>query len=329
MDELTHRDEEVAEARVIEDDLMISGTSFEIDMSGIQRDIEELTWAIDDALTVYGDLARDPGEIAAMELADAQRCERAVSSAIRGADELRRQLNRDYRVPLDIAKQRYDELMGPVIELHAAYKQRRLQLAEAEKNEKKRAIRALYEDMAAHIALPAEGQDAPLAPFERVFGRYGGKWLNKGCSLDAIELELVDIVGMLLAGERRLDEACPAHATEVRAVYWETFDVDAALARDRELCALEQAQAAREAQRAEFEQLKRDAGERQEALPIPVAAQPEPARKPRVMLIDGATDDECRQIGRLCKSLGITGTFKGERFYDAVKSLEADAASIR
>ena len=318
MNELARTSFEPAEAEIIEDDLMISGAAFEIDMSGIQRDIEELTSAIDNALTIYGDLAVEPEAIAAMDMAEARQCERAVSAAIREADELRRQLNRDYRVPLDIAKQRYDELMGPVIALHAAYKQRRLELDEAEKNGKKLAIRTLYEDMATHIALPADDQSAPLVPFERVFERFGAKWLNKGCSIDAIELELVDIVGRLLAGERRLDEAELAHDTEARAVYWETFDADAALARDRELCSLEQAQAAREAQRAELAQLK------PEPAASPAAETPvgkAPARKPRVMLIDGATDDECRQIAQFCKTLSITGAFKGERFYEAVKNL--------
>ena len=43
------------EAEIVEDDLMISSASFEIDMSGIQSDVAELTEAIDDALTVYGE----------------------------------------------------------------------------------------------------------------------------------------------------------------------------------------------------------------------------------------------------------------------------------
>ena len=40
------------------------------------------------------------------------------------------------------------------------------------------------------------------------------------------------------------------------------------------------------------------------------------------MLIDGATDDECRQIAEVCKSLGITGVFKGPRFYEAAKAID-------
>ena len=313
---------ELVEAQVIDDDLMISQSSFEIDMSGIQRDVEELTEAIDEALTVYGEMLVEPQVIVEMSYEDVRRCERAVSSVIRAADELRRKLNRDYKVPLDRAKERYDELMGPVAELHAAYKDRRVALDEAAKLEKLEAIRAMYEKMAAYMALPLEGQQEALVPFSRIHAMYGAKWTNKSAHLVDIERELLDIVQRIAAGEIRLDAEALAHPAEAKAVYWQTLDVDAALARDRELTAAAERMVALEAQRA-ANQLPKP-----EKLPEPEKASepekpPEPAqlRKPRVMLIDGATDDECRQIGQLCKQLGITGVFKGERFYEQVKAL--------
>lgn len=301
---------ELVEAQVIDDDLMISQSSFDIDMSGIQRDVEELTEAIDEALTVYGELLVEPQTIAEMSYEDVRRCERAVSSAIRTADELRRKLNRDYKVPLDRAKKRYDELMGPVAELHASYKDRRVALDEAAKLEKLEAIRAMYEEMAAYMALPLEGQPEALVPFSRIYAMYGAKWTNKSAHLPDIERELIGIVQRIAAGEVRLDAEALAHPAEAKAVYWQTLDVDAALAHDRELTSAAERMAALEAQRA--------------AAPLPEPEklpEPAPARKPRVMLIDGATDDECRQIGQLCKQLGITGVFKGERFYERVKAL--------
>ena len=169
---------QAVEAELIDGEVMISGASFEIDMSGIQRDLEELTAAIDEALTVYGDYLVEPEAIEAMGYSDVRNCERTVSSAVRAADELRRQLNRDYKMPLDAAKARYDELMGPVIELHARFKARRVELESAAKEEKKRTIQRLYEDMAAYIALPLEGQDEALVPFERIFGLHGAKYLR-------------------------------------------------------------------------------------------------------------------------------------------------------
>lgn len=66
-----------------------------------------------------------------------------------------------------------------------------------------------------------------------------------------------------------------------------------------------------EAERARLEELKRTA-EQPEAVPA-VERDAEPERKPRIMLIDGATDDECRLIGQYCRSLGISGTFKVQR----------------
>ena len=429
---------EEVEAEVLDGELMISSTSFEVDMSGIQADIAMLTTAIDDALTVYGDMLLDQADIDAMDHAEVRRRERAVSAAIREADELRRQLNRDYRLPLDAAKVRYDELMGPVVELHAAYKKRRVHLDDEVKDQKKQAIAALYAAIAPQYALPvggqlaklgahagggpsgdAEGWDvvqgddeggtsaggavgnvvagtaagavggtvtgaaagaagdagagvargavagaiagaagsrgmgfdsdeaAPLVPFEKIFGMYGGKWLNKGAALDAIELELGGIVAKIAEGERLVAAASLRHATEAWAVYWQTLDVDAALARDRELCAFEERQAAQAQARERARELEQKAasleaqgGDGQpdgqnsaadelstlgaaSAVPPMQACVEVQGRKPRVMLIDGATDEECRKIAELCKSLGITGVFKGPRFYEAARGLHS------
>ena len=310
------------EAEIVEDDLMISSASFEIDMSGIQSDVAELTEAIDDALTVYGESLVDSETIATIDRVSARERELELSRAIRAADELRRKLNRDYKVPLDVAKGRYDELMGPVIELHAAYKQRRVDFEEAEREQKLTTIRALYEAMAPRWALAPLDGDAPV-PFQAVFDRYGGKWLNKGTSLDAVERELGGVVAMLDEGERRLDEAGLKHSTEAKAVFWRTFDVEAAFARDRELCAFEERQAAKERQASATQEVPLAALAQlaQPAQPAaaPNASDPAAERKPRVMLIEGATDDECRQIAALCKSLGIQGVFKGPQSYAIVK----------
>ena len=314
---------EALDAEVIDGDIMISDKTFEIDMSGIQRDVEDLTAAIDDALTVYGEMLVEPADVESMSYADVRRCEREVSSAIRAADELRRKLNRDYKVPLDVAKRRYDELMGPVIALHGLYRERRIAFDEAAKEGKRREIARRYEEMAPYLALPLDGQDEPLVPFGRIFDRFGSKWLNKGTALQNIETELVFIVQRIAEGEARLDGMELAHATEAKAVYWQTLDYDAAVARDAELCQAQRRQEALAAERAERERLQ---AAKEPAAAVDRAsggdAVAEPAtRKPRVMMIDGATDDECRQIGAFCRSLGITGVFKGERFYEKVKSL--------
>ncbi len=356
------------DAQVLEQDLMISSKSFEVDMSGIQRDIEDLTVAIDEALTVYGDLLVDPNAIERMSYTEARRCERNISAAIREADECRKRLNRDYRTPLDVAKRRYDELMEPALELHGLFKARRIALDKEKRNAKKLTIKELYERVAAPIALPLDGFDEAFVPFERIFERYGSSWLNKSATLDSVELELDGIVSRIMRDERRIDEAGLRHAAEAKSEYWRTLDVEAAFGLDRQLCQAEQRQAALEAARLAHKQadLEQEGNSNSgldtdrnpsatptapdaTALEIPEsnAAIPKPAvidaattfdpseptanlgtsesslRKPRVMLIDGATDEECRQIGAFCKSLGISGVFKGPCFYESVKSITA------
>ena len=69
------------EAEIVEDDLMISSASFEIDMSGIQSDVAELTEAIDDALTVYGESLVDSETIATIDRVTA--CERELGGSVR------------------------------------------------------------------------------------------------------------------------------------------------------------------------------------------------------------------------------------------------------
>ena len=330
MGEFAGMEAQEVSAEVIDDELMISSASFEVDMSGIQRDVAELTEAIDQALTVYGDVLVDEGAIAAMGRGEARECELRLSRAIRAADELRRQLNRDYKIPLDLAKRRYDELMGPVMALHEAYKLRRIEFEEADKARKLLDIRAAYERLAPRIALPAgEGGAVPI-PFERAYEMLGAKWLNKGTGLDAIEREISQLAATVDEGERRLGEAGLKHATEAQAVFLQTLDVEKAFARDRELCALEARQAALAARTASedvtqaADEQPGDAGAANPAdksePPGDAAPSPSGERKPRVMLIEGATDDECRQIAALCQSLGIRGVFKGPQFYETVKT---------
>jgi len=342
MDELIGSKAQEVDAEIIEDEMIISSASFEIDMSGIQRDVEDLTFAIDQALTVYGDVLVEESAIADMERGEARRCELALSRAIRTADELRRQLNRDYKVPLDVAKRRYDELMGPVIALHEAYKKRRLEFEEADKAFKLHSIRTAYERIAPRISLPAvEGGAAPI-PFERLLEMRGAKWLNKSIGMDSIEREIAQLAATVDEGEQLLEEAKPRHATETRAVFWQTLDVEKALSRDQELCALEARQAALETRAEQALGEGSTAGQTVEGIAAgqladapsqstteqavasisvsETSSAPVADRKPRVMLIEGATDDECRQIAALCTSLGIRGVFKGPQFYEMVKA---------
>jgi hypothetical protein len=172
--------------------------------------------------------------------------------------------------------------------------------------------------MMPYIALPLEGQDEALVPFDRIFEMHGAKWLNKSVDLMHIESEIESIAKDIVAGERQLDEEGLVHAAAAKAVYWQTLSVDDAIAHDRELCVLEERQAALSAERAQRVQFA--AAPADDPTPKPTF-EPIAERKPRVMLIDGATDDECRRIGQFCRSLGISGVFKGPQVYDAVKRM--------
>jgi hypothetical protein len=102
-------------------------------------------------------------------------------------------------------------------------------------------LRQTFEDAAPDIALPQEGADAPLVSFDRMLERFGTgqlgkKWLLFGTS-DRVAVEaLMEAIGKVADGERTIDAMVAEEDREtVKGLYFETLDMDAAMARAREL----------------------------------------------------------------------------------------------
>lgn len=296
------------EAEVIEDGL--AARSFAIDMDDVRRHVLDMTAALDKAARAVADLDVGDAALEAMSYRDVKRFEQGMSGEIREADAARLKFSREWKKPLAEVEERFRAELEPARDLHARYKARRVELDELDREERRGRLKAYYEDMAPMIALPLDGQDRALVPFDRILDE---KWLNRSAKESAAEAEIDARCASIAEGERSLDGLGLAHAAEAKAAYWEALDIQAAIARDRELTAAEERARALEEERAEVERARaeRDAGERGRR-PKPA---PRKARKdeptPCVMVIDSATTEQMREIGRFCGSLvpPVTGRF--------------------
>lgn len=296
------------EAEVIEDGL--AARSFAIDMDDVRRHVLDMTAALDKAARAVADLDVGDAALEAMSYRDVKRFEQGMSGEIREADAARLKFSREWKKPLAEVEERFRAELEPARDLHARYKARRVELDELDREERRGRLKAYYEDMAPMIALPLDGQDRALVPFERILDE---KWLNRSAKESAAEAEIDARCASIAEGERSLDGLGLAHAAEAKAAYWEALDIQAAIARDRELTAAEERARALEAERAEIERARADSERerRPEARQAPREAPKAPAPTPCVMVIDYATTEQMREIGRFCGSLvpPVTGRF--------------------
>ena len=205
-------------------------------------------------------------------------------------------------------------------------------------------LREAYEDLAPDIALPLEGADAPLVPFERVLGRYGNEkgeaWTSLARGAEAKALRSLEAaVADIATGERTIESMVEeAYREGARARYFRTLDLQATLAEEAEA----------KAQRERIERLERERQERMAAMakeeaeqpvpqpmpaptpqpvptPAPVAppqvvAAPQPNDPPRpwVVTVPRATRAQMVRLSQLMKAEGIV--------YDRIYSGDMDAA---
>lgn len=302
------------EAEVIEDGLAVK--SFAIDIDEVKRHVLDMTAALDKAARAVADLDVGDAALEAMSYRDVKRFEQGISGEIREADAARLKFSKEWKKPLAEAEARFRAELEPARELHARYRARRVELDERDREERRERLRAYYEDMAPMIALPLDGQNRALVPFERILDE---KWLNRSAKEPAAEAEIDARCASIAEGERSLDGLGLAHAAEAKAAYWETLDIQAAIARDRELTAAEERARALEAERAAQAEQERSREAESETHGPANGQAPQKAEAPKrkgapgpcVMVIDSATTEQMREIGRFCGSLvpPVTGRF--------------------
>lgn len=227
-------------------------------------------------------------------------------------EERRKAVKREYSKPLDAFERRCNQITAIIDEAAGNIK---AQLDRAEEERKARAYAKLqehYEEFAELLA--------PVVPYERL---HEPQWLNKTFgevkAYEALEAKVSKLAGDWEMLKSQF-EGEPFYAEAERELFT-TLDLGAALAAARK--------AAEE--NARIAELKAAMGPEAEAAPEPVAparqpapvaaaaptAAPAPApvapsgpATPCVMVIDAATTEQMRSIGRFAGSIGVTGVFK-------------------
>lgn len=113
-------------------------------------------------------------------------------------------------------------------------------------------LRKRYEEFAPALALPAEGADTPLVPFGILWRRFAkAEGWGKLTTGDAKAVQSMEAVVEGIAGCERSIDALVAEAdrADVKALYFRTLDMDAAMARAGELADARAKVAALEAER--------------------------------------------------------------------------------
>lgn len=223
-------------------------------------------------------------------------------------EERRKAVKREYSKPLDAFEKRCKQITAIIDEAADGIK---AQLDRAEEERKARAYAKLkehYEEFAELLA--------PVVPYERL---HEPQWLNKTFgevkAYEALEAKVSKLAGDWEMLKSQF-EGEPFYAEAERELFT-TLDLGSALAAARK-AAEENARIAelRAAMEPEPEPVAPARQPAPVAAPAPTAA-PAPApvapsgpATPCVMVIDSATTEQMRSIGRFAGSIGVTGVFK-------------------
>lgn len=241
------------------------------------------------------------------QYAQAKRDRTALRKMISGIDAERKKVKEAYTAPLAEFEQRVKDILEPAKLLENRMKDAIGAYEEDWRDARRKVLRDAYADYAPAIALPLEGQDAPLVPFDRI---EDASWLKRDLSEGkAVEAMRAKVDG-IAEGEALIASLSLPKETEAKAEYFRTLDAQAAISHAQELQAAEDRAHALERQRKEQE-----AAQAQEPVPQPAQAAPEPAREPQQMRIRveslyvfyDMTDEQKKDLVAACRRMGIHG----------------------
>lgn len=215
-------------------------------------------------------------------------------------EERRKAVKREYSKPLDAFEKRCKQITAIIDEASGNIK---AQLDRAEEERRARAYAKLQEHYEGFAELLA-----PVVPYERL---HEPQWLNKTFgevkAYEALEAKVSKLAGDWEMLKSQF-EGEPFYAEAERELFT-TLDLGAALAAARkaaeENARIVELRAAMEPEPEAAPEPEPVAPARQ---PAPVA--PSGPATPCVMVIDSATTEQMRSIGRFAGSIGVTGVFK-------------------
>lgn len=327
---------EVIEAEVIDNPTIIKiadGASVDI------NDIQETIKKADNAIRIANDKVTEYSKYALGSLPQKtlKFCRADLNTSKKAIEKHKKHIKEALMHPVSIIYAEIDKSVESLDALEERMGEQVRKNDEVERLERETHLREHYASVA--------GEIANIVPYERIADE---KWLNKEGwkeaedgtlsnpkHEEAIEHIVLGIGGKLKTLETMKPQLFDADATIKQ--FLETLDLDAAVASDSERKdAYEELKASAKARNAVahythepvYEPVYESVVEPIEPVepacvyepisqPIENAAQPtrgealfDDVPKPRVMLVEAATVEQCREIGKACGKIGVTGTFK-------------------
>lgn len=297
---------EEVEATVIEDD----GLDVTFRPAAITADFERLNAKVDKVLADYEGCVIDIDDKEQVKQAKASRT--YLNGLANQITERRRAVKREYEIPLQEFEANVNAVVDKIKKVSDEIKE---QLDEAErryKDEKEQRLREHYEEFAELLA--------PVVPYEKLHEK---KWLNKSTSYKKAEAELEAKVDSVAKDWESLKKLDLEFYDAAEAVFFDTLDLGRAVAYNSKLVDDRARIEEMKSQMQPVEAPEEAPVEEPEPAPAPLAPEPltpEPVKPPEpmasdpampvVMVIDSATTEQIRSIGRFCGSIGVTGVFK-------------------
>ena len=284
---------EEVEATVIED----NGLDVTFRPAAITADFDGLNARVDKILADYQGCVIDIDDKEQVKQAKASRT--YLNGLANQITERRRAVKREYELPL----QEFESSVNAVVDkIKAVSDEIKEQLDEAErryKDGKEQRLREHYEEFAELLA--------PVVPYEKLHDK---KWLNKSTSYKKAEAELEAKVDSVAKDWESLKKLDLDFYDAAEAVFFDTLDLGQAVAYNSKLS---DDRARIEEMKSQMQQPVETPQEAPRSAPEPIKP-PEPIASdpavPCVMVIDSATTEQMKSIGRFCGTLGVTGVFK-------------------
>lgn len=251
-------------AEVIESDLAT--------MSAIERQLSDLSHRADELAAQYR-----PHEIADRQ--DHKDSKKARGAVRKDADAIRK-AGRDITARVDAwsagVRSSANRIAGRLDAIGEEYEARCKAYEDGLLEARMGMLRERYEEFAPALALPAEGTDAPLVPFGILWERFSKAegWARLTTTDAKAARSMESVVGRIAQGERNIDAlVAEDDRADVKAIFFRTLDMDAAMARAGELSDARAKVQAMEAERAAW-------GEGQAPAVAPATGQQAGPRRP-------------------------------------------------
>lgn len=282
------------------DDMAIERREFDAYPEPIRGYAKALFDAVSTANAHMARYAEDtPEDIAAMSRKEARDSAQAANRDLKAIGEARKNLKAEWSAPITKLEGKLKTAIKPLEDIQAAYKARQMQAEDEEKAAKAQELREYYEDLAPFLALPLEGQNKALVPYERIADP---KWGNRTASIKTCKEEIDAAVERIASNQKMLEGMGLKHCGEAMTEYWRTLDLEAAISKERELT--------------EYEDMRRGLESKQEAAAREYEREAMGQKGLQAynwVMRFTATEEQQASLVTFAKQLDITGTVKKEK----------------